>query len=95
MANPLLGDAYLTTLGDLMDSAYHADLALRLPQLVVLVRKSKQVARCYHQNKHSDNSSWPEPPRRQVSFDKRPHEIDRKPESEESRQDMDAEPEDP
>ena len=58
---------------------YHADLALRLPQLVVLVRKSKQVARCYHQNKHSDNSSRPEPPRRQVSFDKRPHEIDRKP----------------
>ena len=95
MGKSFAGDAYLTTLGDLAGSAYDADLALRLPQLVVLVRKSKQVARCYHQNKHSDNSSWPEPPRRQVSFDKRPHEIDRKPESEESRQDMDAEPEDP
>ena len=69
----------------------HADLAARLPHLVVLVRKSKQVARCYHQNKHSGNSTRPEPPRRQVSFDKRPHEIDSKPESEEPRQDVDAE----
>jgi len=34
MANPLLGDAYLTTLGDLMDSAY-----LRLP-----CRPSPEVA---------------------------------------------------
>jgi len=63
--------------------------------LIVLVRKSKQVARYYHQNQDSDNSNRPEPPLRKVSRDKRPDKIDCKPESNESRQNMDAEAEDP
>jgi hypothetical protein len=63
--------------------------------LIVLVRKAKQVARYYHQNQDGDNSSRPEPPLRKVSRDKRPDKIDRKPESNESRQDVDAETKDP
>ena len=63
--------------------------------LIVIVYKSKQVARYHYQDQGRDNSSRPEPPRRQVSFEKRPHEIDCKPESEESRQDMEADAEDP
>jgi len=63
--------------------------------LIVLVRKSKQVARYHHQNQDSDHSSRPEPPQGKVSFEERPHEIDCKPESNESRQDMEAEAENP